>query len=179
MFETICYYYQPMKKLFILTLLTFLASAAVFGKESRETKRSEILSLISEYSFADGFEVIQVGGIGTKLIKRLIASSVDLNNPEEKAVLDLVKGINKIAIFEYGDCEDSVKERLNRKLDRLLDADNILMDVKSDGTTARIYGMVSDEGNLEDFILHSPEENAVICLFGSLSMDAISRLIED
>lgn len=137
------------------------------------------MTLMSDFSDYEGFETVQVGGIGTRLIKKFLSSAIDRNDPEERAVLDLIKGVNRIAIFEYSGCDGAVKDKLNKKLGRLLPDDNLLIDVKSDGTSAHIYGLVSDSGDLEDLILHAPEENAVICLFGSISMEAISQLIAD
>lgn len=168
-----------MKKLFIFVLSVFLASAAAYANNPQVSNRSQIMTLMSDFSDYEGFETVQVGGIGTRLIKKFLSSAIDRNDPEERAVLDLIKGVNRIAIFEYSGCDGAVKDKLNKKLGRLLPDDNLLIDVKSDGTSAHIYGLVSDSGDLEDLILHAPEENAVICLFGSISMEAISQLMAD
>lgn len=171
-----------MKKLFILIALTVLVPMTVFAGNSRETRStgSQILTLISEYSYEDGFEVVKVGGLGTSIIKKVIAASMDFSDPEQMAINELISGIKKVTLVEYDGCAPEVKSNINRKLDIILPKEDILMDIKEDGSSVRLYGLVSEEGGyLEDFILHAPDENAVICLFGSISMNALSKLLTE
>ena len=59
--------------------------------------------------------------------------------------------------------------------------EDVLMDIKDSGQQSmRLYGVVSDDGKtLKDFVIHSPESSALICLFGTISFDGISKFIEE
>ena len=143
-------------------------------------RNTRVSAIVSELSMAEGTNVVQMGSIATSLLKKLIARSVDLNNPEEAAFLEAIKGVKRFTIIEYGDCDENTKDRLVRRLGRALPEEDILMDIKDGGQSMRLYGVVSEDGRtLKDFILHSPEGNALICMFGTISLDGISKFIEE
>ncbi len=170
---------QHMKKLFIvlLTISFFSLTAASAGSK---VSSSRVASLVSEFTQADGVNIVQVGRLGTGVLKKLIADSVDRNDPEELAMLEIIRGIKKFTVIDYGSCEDSVKERFDRKLAKALPKDDILMDVKDNGESMRIYGIVSENGDsLKDFVMHAPGSSTLICLFGTISLDGVSKFIEN
>ena len=42
----------------------------------------------------------------------------------------------------------------------------------------KIYGVFDEQsGTVQDFVLYAPSDCALICLFGSISMDAIAQLV--
>ena len=44
----------------------------------------------------------------------------------------------------------------------------------------RIYGSLSGKGTrVEDVIIHVADEGALICLFGSIRMEDLNRIMED
>lgn len=141
---------------------------------------AQVISLVSEFSMCDGFNIVQVGKLGTGLIKKLVKASADPNDPDEKALLDMINGIKKVSVIEYSECDEATRAKFIKKLEKIIPEENLLMDVKDNGEKVRIFGMVSEDGgSLQDFILHAPDEGALICLFGSISMDALSKLIND
>lgn len=186
-----------MKKLFIITLVTVLvpmmgcagenglgAKSVPAPAETQAPRKAntgaQVVSLVSEFSMCDGFNIVQVGKLGTGLIKKIVRAAADPEIPEEKALLDMVGGIKKVSVIEYGECDAETREKFVRKLDRILPQEDLLIDVRDDGENVRIFGVVSEEeGTVQDFILHAPDENALVCLFGSINIDSISRLIED
>ena len=115
------------------------------------------------------------------VMKKVIANSVDRNDPEELALLEAIKGVKRFTVIEYGDCDENTRNRLVRRLGRALNDEDLLMDIKDGGQQSmRLYGVVSDDGKtLKDFVLHSPEGSALICLFGTISLDGVSKFIEE
>jgi hypothetical protein len=169
-----------MKRLFIV-LLTAAILPILSVQASTKDSGKRVQSVLAEFTQADGANVVQIGGLGTTLLKRVIAKSVDLTNPEEAALMDLIRGIRKFTVIEYGDCSEQVRQKLVRKLERTIPTDQVLMDFKDEsGESMRVYGIVSEDGRtLKDFVLHAPGSSALICLFGSLSVDGLTRLMEE
>lgn len=186
-----------MKKPFILTLVTVLipmmgcagenglSSKAVPAQAEAGAPRkvgtsAQVVSLVTEFSMCEGFNIVQVGKLGTGLIKKIVRAAADPDNPEEKALLDMVNGIKKVSVIEYSECDEETRAKFVRKLERIIPEENLLIDIKDDGEKVRIFGVVSEEGgSLQDFILHAPDESALVCLFGSISMDSLSKLLDD
>lgn len=182
---------MKMKKTIITLLLSALiplvccacaGTGAAEGSNRESTadrKPGEVSSIISDFSYAEGFNVLNIKGFGTGVIKHMIIAALDDDDPEQRAFADLVSGIKRFMIVEYSDCDDSIRERFLRKMDRVLNDDSLLMDVKDSGETLKIYGTVSEDGGrLKDFIIHAPEEGAFILLSGTLSVDSISKIMD-
>ena len=54
------------------------------------------------------------------------------------------------------------------------------MEAKDDDASMRIFGVVDEKtGTVRDFVLHSPDGGTLICIFGSISMDAVSKVLAD
>lgn len=165
-----------MKKVFIVLLTVLIPLSGFAGG-----RNSRVSNLVYEFSQADGVNVVQMGSIATSVMKRIISSSVDRNDPEELALLEAIKGVKRFTVIEYGDCDENTRNRLVRRLGRALPDEDVLMDIKDSGQQSmRLYGVVSDDGKtLKDFVIHSPESSALICLFGTISFDGISKFIEE
>lgn len=174
-----------MKKLFlilVIALMPMLEVSAAAGrktdKRSRET--TEIISLINQFCLKDGFEVVKVGSLGMGLAKPILRMALDSSDPDERMVLDLVKGIKKVAVVAYEGCSDEVRGLFELKVSRILSEDSLILNVSDSGDNVKIYGFVSDDGStMTDFILHSPSESALVCLFGTISLDALTAMVAD
>lgn len=177
-----------MKKTVIFLLLALLpllgcandSSRAKSGSIESETsfekknQSSEILTIVNQFSGTPGFEVVKMGSLGTSLLRGVIAKALDEADEEEKAILDAIKGIKKIAIIDYSECSDEIRQKFSNKVSRVLDKDNLLMSIKDDGSNIDIFGIVSEDGSkVKDFVLHTADQNALICLFGTIPMDKI------
>ncbi len=187
----VCLKFRNMKRsIIIIILATFIPLAGCARNSSSATENSnygtagikkpgDAASIIRDFDSAEGFNVLSIKGFGTGIIKHMIIAAMDRNDPEQKAFADLVSGIKRLTVVEYSDCDDSTKERFLRKMDRVLNDDNLLMDVKDSGESLKIYGTVSEDGGkIQDFFVHAPNEGAFILLSGTLSMDSISGLME-
>ena len=54
------------------------------------------------------------------------------------------------------------------------------MEVTDEGDQMQIYGLYDERTDVvRDFVLYTPSECALICLFGSISMDTVSRMMNN
>lgn len=163
-----------MKKIILITVLA-LASVFCYAKSDKSgITAGKLTSLISEFSGKEGFEVINVGKFGTSALKRLIKMSAD-DDDEMKSVIKVINGIKKVAIVDYEDCTASDKEKFIRKIDRILNSDNLIMEIRDDGETMKMFGITDDNNDIvSNFIIHAPSDGALICLFGTLPLKEIT-----
>ena len=165
-----------MRKLFIIIVFALaLPLAALAEKPAKPVPGTQISLLINEYRLYDGFEAVKVGRLGTKIVKALIQSgAAHDDDPDVKDALRIMKGIKKLAVVDYSDCEPQVRQGFSQKVGRLLDGAEMLMEVKDGSDILRMYGVVDDRGDkVKDFVLFSPEDCTLICLFGSISLDSV------
>lgn len=176
-----------MKIKHLLVILLALASFTCFAGSRRAAapardavRADRITSLISEYSAKDGFEVIRVGRLGTSIVKRLVKFGLTYDNDTEaKEFLKAVDGIRKLAIVEYDDCSQADKDSFNRKVQRLLKDDSLIMEAKDEGNAVKIYGVIDDKSDkIGNFVLYAPSESALICLFGTIPLSTISSIMQ-
>ena len=85
-----------------------------------------------------------------------------------------MKGIKKLALVDYSDCDPEVRQGFSKKMTRLLDGVDMLMEVKEGSEVMRMYGVVDDKGDkVKNFVLFSPEDCTLVCLFGTISLDSV------
>lgn len=162
-----------MKRIIIAILLVFI-SLAGFAKNGNGSSE-KLMSLISEYNGRDGFEVIKVGSFGTSMLKAALKLGASKDEEEDlKQALKLMKGINKMAIVDYEDASDKVRDAFNSRLERLLGSAELLMEMKDGDDCMKIYGIMDSEcTQIRNFVMHAPGDGALICLFGTMQVDEI------
>lgn len=167
-----------MKKYIIIVLLLVVPVLTGATGRKQAVSQEKLTSIINEYKGCDGFEVTKIGTIGTSAIKNLIRLSAKTEGSQDvKDALDVIKGIKKLAIVEYDNCSEDVRNRFNLKISKALESSELLMEVKDGDDQMKMYGVVNgDSSEVKDFIMFSPKECALICLFGSIPVDAISRI---
>lgn len=164
------------KYLFLLLLLLPLAASA--ARPGKGISRSELTGIISEFRRYDGVEVVRLGRLGTSAVKSAIRLA-GAGDPEIRDALTMMKGLKSLTVLQYEDCAPAVRERLNRRIARALDKGELLMEARDGGTSMQIFGIVDDETEtVRDFVIHAPANSALICLFGSLSLDTLSKFAE-
>ena len=166
-------------KVTLVLLLTQLAAMPAEGK-TKALPRQQITSLVSEFSGVYGFETVRVGRLTMGLVKSLVRKSIrESDDPDAEVALAMLGGIKSISIVEFEDASPSAKERFTRRLDRMLDGVDLLMEAKDDCSHMRIFGLVDEEGDeVRDFIAYSPQDCVLICLYGSMSMRQLARLMK-
>ncbi len=165
-----------MRKLFFIVVIALaLPLAGLAEKPAKPVPGTQISMLINEYRLYDGFEAVKVGRLGTKIVKALIQSgAAHEDDPDLKDAVKVLKGIKRLAVVEYSDCAPEVRQGFSQKMSRLLSGAEMLMEVKDGSDIMRMYGVVDDRGDkVKDFVLFSPEDCTLICLFGSISLDSV------
>ncbi len=168
-----------MKRIIIvLTAVAVMAGTAFdAAARGRRTNSSEVVELIRSYNHEEGFEFVSVGNMGLGLMKMIARAAAETE--EEKAAVNMIKGIGKIYVVEYEDAAQGMKDSFNQKVSRVLDGAEKILEVKDDGETVNIYGTSADDGEtISDLMIYVPEECALVCLFGTISSKNIADLIE-
>ena len=88
-----------------------------------------------------------------------------------------MKGIHGISVLDFEDCSEKDKARIIKQLDKNLSGSDMLMEASDNGEKMRIYGVIDEKTDeVKDFVLYAPSDYSLICLFGTLSMDAMAKI---
>ena len=160
-----------MKKTVLLLLLVLIPVLGNAGEQQRK-QNAELRTLVNQISASPGSEVVKLGSLSTGLLRRVIkAELANTDDPQERELLSSIMGIKRIAVIDYSSCTDALTSKFNRKIEKVLNDDNILIDIKDDEDNMKIYGFISDDGSsVTDFVLHSSTENTLNCLFGTFTL---------
>ena len=111
-----------MKKYIIIVLLLVVPVLTGATGRKQAVSQEKLTSIINEYKACDGFEVTKIGKVGTSAIKNLIRLSAKAESSQDvKDALDIIKGIKKLAIVEYDNCSEDVRDRFNHKISKALE----------------------------------------------------------
>ena len=164
-----------MKKAIIVLaflLVPVMTFALVPGGKISKIKVS---SLVSQYRGKQGVEVIEIGRLGTALLKG-VAAMADGNDKDTREALTALKGIKGLTIISYEDAEAVLKQKINGKVEKMLKDVELLMEAKDDGETMRIYGTFNEKtGKVSDVGIFSPTDGTFIFLVGSFNLEDISK----
>ena len=120
--------------------------------------------------------MVELGRAATAALKGAIRLAT-INDPDGREVLKLMKGIRSITVLNYEDCSQSDRDKISRKLERALSGSEVLIEASDGGEKMRIYGLVDEKTDkVRDFVMYTPSDCALICIFGSISMDAIAKI---
>ena len=169
-----------MKKLLILFVLTLLPLAASASRPvNRTVSKARLTALISEMRGYDGVEAVRLGALPTAAIKSILRATARRDEDAREA-LKLLRGVRRVSVLDYEDCSPAVRERIADRLDRALVRSELLMEAKGDDSAMQIFGVVDEKtGTVRDFVLHAPDDYTLICIFGSISMDAVGKVLAD
>ena len=167
-----------MKKFFLLIAL-LLPLAASAARPSRTVSKTEIAAIVSEFRRYDGVEVVKLNRLATGAVKGVVRLAAN-SDPDAREALRMMKGLKKLTVLNYDDAAPEVKARLNARLAKALDGSELLMEAKDGDSALQIFGIVDDaNGLVRDFVLHAPKDCALICAFGSMSLDSLSKLMAE
>ncbi len=164
-----------MKRIFLV--LCFLIPLATFAGTPRNTvPKAGISALISECKHYEGAEVVSLGRIAMSLMKGVIRNAAK-DDPDARKFASMIKGVHKCYVFDFGDCSAEDQARIVKKLDRTLSRHEMLMEAGDSGEKMIIYGMMDGKTDgVKDIVMYAPSDCSLICLFGTLSAEAISKL---
>ena len=155
--------------------LTLAASAG-----ARVPKR-QLTSVINECARYEGVETVRVGGVATFLVTSVLSQyilSAVAEDEEVADVLRLARGVRKLYVMEYAGCEDGDREYIDRRLRKALKHKDLLLEVKDGEDGVRIFGTYDEKHDrVSDMVLYMPGDYTLICLYGRISMGALSTLM--
>jgi len=141
--------------------------------EESENIRLPGLRIISN----GGFSLVYVGRMGLNMLKLLAAFNSD--DEEVRMLRKLTSKVRKVMVVDYENGPQKARERFSRAMAKELDGNELVMEVKDGGETMRIYGTTSKDGeSVEDVVVFAPEDCTMVCLFGSIKLDDVAKLID-
>ena len=135
----------------------------------------KIGDIVKQYSHREGFEVMNLGRflVGTLRAAALLDSDMD---EEDRAALNAFSRVNRLVVVDFEDASEADKTSFRRKVERVLDKMELIMEAKDSGETIRIYG-IQDDNNLKDVILYS-SDGTLLSVSGSIDLEHIGELME-
>ena len=161
-----------------LVLLLVLSGPVWAAGAGKRAPQGRIVSLVSEYRGHEGFEVFRVGGLALTALRGLVRFSD--YGPDTRTALALMRGVRKVVVVEYGEAAPAARARFDRRLGKMLDDTDLLMEASDDGERVRIFGLAEKDGcTLRDLVIHVPGSSTLVCVFGSLPMDKVAKMVGD
>ena len=136
----------------------------------------KLRSLVSSFKGTEGFDVVDLGGPAMLLLKAAARAEMD-DDPEDRAAMDLFKGLKRLTVVDFSEAAPEKREKFLRKALRILEGEEILMEVKDAGEKLSIYGTSSRDGSrYQDIILLA--DDALISIKGSIRADQVGELMK-
>lgn len=160
-----------MKRILItLCMALCLASTVWAGNPG-----GKLRSLVSSFKGTEGFDIVDLGGPALFLLKAAARAEVD--DPEDQAAMDLFRSLRRLTVIDFSEAAPEKKEKFLRKLDRILDGEEVLMEAKDGGEKVAIYGLTSKDGSrIDDIIIRA--DDALISVRGSIRTDQVEALMK-
>lgn len=164
----------------LICLLSFTgcANGANNDKSKTVADGGRLSSLINEFNPKDGFHVVKIGSLGTSIAKSIMKRAAK-EDGDIQLVSNIAEGIDRIVVIAFEDADDSDKAHFKARLQDCLNNSELLLEAKDGDDRMSIYGAISDDAaTIKDFLFYVPSEDALVCMFGSVSVDAVGKLIE-
>ena len=146
-----------------------LASTAWAGNPG-----GKLRSLVSSFKGTEGFDIVDLGGPAMLLLKAAARAEVD--DPEDRAAMDLFRSLKRLTVVDFSEAAPEKREKFLRKLDRILEGEEVLMEARDGGEKVAIYGLTSKDGSrIDDIIIRA--DDALISVRGSIRTDQIEALM--
>ena len=168
-----------MKRFIFIALMLILPLGMLAEVPGGKVSKRKVASIISQYKNSKGVEVIDLGWLGTSLIKGVMRFADD-GDKDMKQALSMMKGLKGISILSYEDADKALKQKISSKLSNILKEAELLMEAKDEGDVMKIYGTLNEKtGKVSDVALFAPSDGTFIYLSGSFSMDDLAKVINE
>ena len=165
-----------MQRIFFLLLLLAPLAGAAASPEGRIPK-TQLTNVIADYRHSEGVEVVRLGSLATGAVKGVVRIA-SVHDPDARDALRLMKGVKSLYVFDYASCKPTLRERINQRLNRVFRNTELLMEVSDENDRMQIFGLYDEQSDaVRDFVLYTPSECTLICIFGTVSMDTVSRVM--
>lgn len=167
-----------MKRFFFFLLLLLPVTTVAGGLEGRALK-SQLATLMTDYRHSDGVEVVRLGRLATGAVKGVVRIAA-ITDSDVREVRELIKGVKSLYVFDYGSCKPDLRDKISRRLNGIFRNTELLMEVNDSDDQMRLYGLYDERTEtVRDFVLYTPSECTLVCLFGSVSMNTLARMMAD
>ena len=99
-----------MKKAIIVLAFLLVPVMTFAWVPGGKISKVKVSSLVSQYRGKQGVEVIEIGRLGTALLKG-VAAMADGNDKDTREALTALKGIKGLTIISYEDAEAVLKQK--------------------------------------------------------------------
>ena len=165
-----------MKKIIFVSLSLLIASFVSIAA-NRNVDTRTIINTINGYKEVSGVEIVSVGKLGLGLVKSI--TNLSAESKEEKAILALLNGVNKLVVVNYEDATVEKQKELNTQLSGLFNNVEKILEFKDEEETVHIYGTSSNNGkSINDLMIFIPKDFTLICALGSIKAEKIADLIK-
>ena len=168
-----------MKRLSLLLPL-MLFCLVIQGPDAAAAPRRRLVNIVNGFRGTEGFEVVKIGRLGLRLMQAAAQLSHEAaEDADFREALKLMRGIDRLVVAEYGDAQARERELFNGRVRSALKNSGLLMSVNTDGSSVMIYGEVDEgTGKVRDLVVFTPDECALVCIFGHISLEDAMKLAE-
>lgn len=178
-YDRIKFYAMNIRKYLISAAMVFsILTPCLDASAIDKWHKSRLNTLIRDYKSRDsGFEVVHLGSFTTWFGMTVARMAVD---SEDRAGLNALKGVKGITVVDYDDARPENKQAFSDKVHDLLEDVDLLMEQKEEGSVTRMYGSITpDAKKIRDLIVFTPGEGALICLYGTMDVEALQHIGEE
>lgn len=164
--------------LLMLSLAVMLLAGSGADAPAKSMPRQRLINIANGFRRTEGFEVVNIGRFGVFLMRSAASlSSGTEDDPELREALKLLGGVRRLVVVEYEDGPERQRKMFNDRVESALEGCDLLMSANDGGSSVHIYGTLDDEsGRVGDLVVFTPDDGALICVFGSFPMDAVAQL---
>lgn len=157
-----------MRKIIIAALL---ALATLSGSAKGIDFREDLTRFAKTYDAKAGFEVVKIGKFLMSIAKTAVAA-------EDKDTGKAIKDIDNMLVVDYSEASKNGKQDFETKLGGILRKAELIIEAKEGGELVRIYGQ-TDGQKVNDLVIFTPSECALVCLFGTVSLDDLDLVVKE
>lgn len=169
-----------MKKVILLLAIAVLTAGTCHTSDARPVPERRLVNIVNSFRGTGGFEIVKVGRLGMTLARSVVGMSEEASDPETKQVLDLIDGVHRVLVVDYEDASERERSIFSSRVGSALASCDLLMSAEDDGSSVNIYGRFDEKsGNVEDLVLFVPEDCALVCVFGKVSMENVGKIAKE
>ena len=160
-----------MKKYILLAITIFALAAFPVCSAGRDRAKEKPEELIREFRGNDGFHSINLGRLGTGLARGILKIVLAAESEEDALrICNCFNRISSVKVAVYEECDERIKEDFNRRMNKLLDRYELLMEIKDNNTHAKVF---SSPGAYYMFL---PSEYVMIRFTGRIDTEALMKI---
>lgn len=160
-----------MKKYILLAITIFALAAFPVCSAGRDRAKEKPEKLIREFRGNDGFHSINLGRLGTGLARGILKIVLAAESEEDALrICNCFNRISSVKVAVYEECDERIKEDFNRRMNKLLDRYELMLEIKDNNTHAKVF---SSSGAYYMFL---PSEYVMIRFTGRIDTEALMKI---